>query len=220
MSLRPSVHLNSFRGHRLTSAPASEPVVAADVKEALVLSGSSDDDLITDFIAEARVFFEAKTSLALITQTWTLVLDEWPGYKEPWWDGVRQGAISLLDGEAKSVHLPRTPVQSVSSVTTYDGDSNSTSVTVADVFDVDTYQGRMSLQQGAVWPSATRPTNAIEIAYIAGYGANAADVPAPIGGAIRDMAAYKYEHRGCMMDEAFMKSGAMEAAGLYGELMI
>ena len=75
----------------------------------------------------------------------------------------------------------------------------------------------MTLQQGATWPVALRSSAAIEIDYTAGYGVDATTVPAPIKRAIRQMAAYMYEHRGdgCEPKDALTASGAWAILNRY-----
>lgn len=214
MSLRQAANLYQYRGHVQTAAPASEPVAAYELRQHLRETEDGLPNYEADqFIAEARELIEQSTGLALITQSWRLALDYWPGSgPEPWWDGVRDGSISDMMGGYGDVYLPRYPLQSITSVTVYDEDSNSTAVTVANVFDVDTYgkPGRMTLQRGASWPVALRSNNAIEIIYAAGYGDGGDDVPAPLRGAVLRVAAYLYAHRGdgCSADEALGAAGS------------
>lgn len=219
MSLRPARSVVYRRASVIETAPAAEPVTADELRTHL----RADSTLLGDteanaLIAEAREEFEAQTSLALITQSWRLSLDAWPNGEPDWWDGMRDGSVADLYKSAQSVELPVYPLASVTSVTTYDEDSNATAITVATSFDVDTYSrpGRISLQSGAVWPTALRPTNAIQIVYVAGYG-DAADVPAPIKRAVKAMAAYLYAHRGdgCSPTDAYVQSGAKAVADRY-----
>jgi len=215
MTLRAPVSLYQFRGSRIVTAPAAEPITVDELRTHLRV----DSDLLgateaASLIAEARQYIEDQTGLALITQSWRLTIDHWPRSREEWWDGVRQMSISELYGPQSyaSLYLPRYPLQSITSVTVYDEDSNSESVTVADVFDVDLYQmpGRLRLKSGATWPVALRPTNAIEIVYSAGYGASASTVPAPIRRAVKQLAAMLYTQRGdgCDIGEYYHSSGA------------
>lgn len=215
--------LYQHRGNVQTVAPATEPVTTTELKTYLAIDGTDFDTLLGDLIEEARQEIEDTTGIAMINQTWKLSLDNWPGYREPWWDGVRQGHINQLSGVPNEVRLPRYPLSSITSVTTYDEDSNSTSITVADVFDVDTQQrpGRIVLQSGQAWPVALRDTNAIEIVYVAGYGAAASSVPAPLRAAVRNLAAYLFEHRGeCTVSDAMEASGAGATASRYAVLNV
>ena len=215
MALRAPVRLYQDRGHVLTSAPSVEPVTADELREKLRETSSQlGDTEANELIATAREYAEKQTGLALITQSWRMAIDRWPSAREPWWDGVRDGSITELYGpqSASDLHFPRYPLQSVDNVTVYDEDTNSPAVTIANVFDVDTYSepGRMTLKRGATWPVALRANNAIEIVYTAGYGDAATDVPAPLKRAVKTTAAYMYANRGdgCGCDVAAIESGA------------
>lgn len=222
MALRKVIKLQKHRGHRLETAPSSllGPVTLAELKRHLRITGSDEDEYLSDLLEETTKEVEDLTGLAFLTQSWKLTLDQWPSEAEDWWDGVREGPRSMLYGEASHdvlVELPRYPLSSVTSVTVYDTDGTSTAITVNDIFDVDieSFRGRLVLKYGQTWPVALRPTNAIEIVYAAGYGA-AADVPAPLKRAIKSMASYMYEHRGdCSTEDAYSKSGAMSILRRY-----
>lgn len=222
MSLRVTYPRHQVGGHIRTVAPAVEPVSAAQLAARLEL-GSPDGEttaFFEDIIAEAREVCEEMSGRALITQTWNLTLDRWPGTRGEWWDGVREGAITDMDAGAPGwVTLPRYRLQSVESVTVYDDSDTSASVTVADTFIVDTQHepGRMILRRGAVWPVALRAGNAIEIVYKAGYGDTLDSVPAALRNAVAACAAYLYTHRGdeCAAEDAYRKSGAGRAFGRF-----
>lgn len=213
MSLRPSFNLYQDRGSRITTNPESEPVSLMEMKRYLRIDDNSDDIVLSDQIMEARRFIEDQIGLAFISQSWRLALDQWPAGGEAWWDGVREMSITELyrSNVLQSVTLPRWPLVSITSVTTYDEDSNATAITVANVFDIDTYRtpGRITLKRGQTWPVALRANNAIEIVYVAGY-ANAAAVPMTMKRAVRQLAAFMYNHRGddCDASQAFADSGA------------
>lgn len=204
--------LHQYRGNRIVTPPAVEPVTADELRSYLRQTSAGLPDTEADaLISEARQLIEDQTGVAMIDQTWLLALDRWPNAQEPWWDGVRQGHINMLDGANGDVHLPRYPLSSVSGVNVYDEDGDATAVTVADTFDIDTYQmpGRMTLKSGATWPVALRANNAIEITYIAGYGATASSVPAPLKRAVKQLAGYLDSHRGdgCDMGSVLADSG-------------
>ena len=213
MSLRPSISLYQDRGSRITTNPESEPVSLMEMKRYLRIDDNSDDIVLSDQIMEARRFIEDQIGLAFISQSWRMALDRWPAGGEAWWDGVREMSITELyrSNVLQSVTLPRWPLVSITSVTTYDEDSNATAITVANVFDVDVYRtpGRITLKRGQTWPVALRANNAIEIVYVAGY-ANAAAIPMTMKRAVRQLAAFMYNHRGddCDASQAFSDSGA------------
>lgn len=215
MSLRAPAAYNQYRGNRRLANPASEPVTAAEVKDQLRITGTDDDALIELYIQSARELCEELTGLALITQTWKLTLDHWPGGAEDWWDGVRTLPISELRASARhyDVVIPRYPLQSIQSITADD-----TAVTVADVFITDTQQmpGRLVIKRGATWPTVLDRANGIEISYTAGYGSDASSVPAALRLALMQMASYMYEHRGdCDTMDAYKASGANTAFERY-----
>lgn len=214
MALRPAPHLHQYRGNRLQTAPTVEPVTLSELKTHLRLTNEAEDSFLSELIGEARQEIEDLYGIAFNTQAWKLTLDHWPMAGEKWWDGMREGHIDEIYAGARhaAVTLPRYPLLSVDTVTVYDEDSNSSTVTIATTFDIDTSQlrGRMALQRGATWPIALRSVGAIEIDYSAGYGASASDVPAPLKRAVRQLAGYLYEHRGdgCEPGDAIRKSGA------------
>lgn len=215
MALRAPLRFSQYRGHEQRVAPTVEPITTAQLKEALVLDSDDSYSLLDLYITSAREQFEAVTGRALITQEWRMTIDRWPsGGREPWWDGVQQGAISELyaPGRATWVILPRYRLQSVDAITVFDDDGTSSTVTIADTFIVDTQQepGRLVLKNGATWPVALQRANAIQIDYTAGYGDTAATVPAAIRVALLQFAAFLYGHRGddCAGENAMRQSGA------------
>lgn len=226
MSLRAPVHLYQYEGSVIITEPSIEPVTLAELKEHLRISDDTEDDYLTELIVEARAEIEQASNLTLISQKWRLTIDQWPGGRADWWDGVKQAHINTLYGPNSSadLRLPRYPLISIDSVTVFDEDSNSAVVSVANTFDIDANQrpGRISLKVGATWPIALRANNAIQIDYYAGYGATADDVPAPLKRAIRSMAAYLYSHRGdgCDPVEAMHKSGAASVVNRYKTVRI
>lgn len=228
MALRQTRTLHDYRGNRLQTGPAVEPITLAELKTHLRLSGTDEDDYLTQLIVDVRQEAEDTTGLAFITQTWQLTIDRWPSLREQWWDGEREGHPDLIYGGNRqnyaSVYLPRYPLQTVDGVNVYGEDSTATAITVASTFDVDTQslKGRMTLQRGATWPIALRANNAIEIAYTAGYGDTEIAVPSPIKRALRQWAAYAYEHRGdgCSVEDAYTASGAKNILNRYREVAL
>ena len=227
MSLRQTLKLWQDRGNVITAQPAVEPVTADELR-AYLRTNATDlpDSEANDLIAESRQYIEDQCGIAMITQSWLMAVDRWPTQRAPWWDGVRQGHINAIHGasSASDVSLPRFPLQAVDGVNVYDEAGNATAVVVADTFDVDAIRtpGRMTLKSGAAWPVAQRSNNAIEISYTSGYGDAAADVPAPIKRAVKQMAAYLYQKRGdgCDVGQAFSESGAASMLSAYKVVQI
>src|SRR5262245_32806492 len=84
--------------------PATEPVTRTEAKAHLRVDFTTDDTYIDDLIATARHEAEKWARRALITQTLELRMPYWPN--------------------AYSLALPRSPVQSITSITYTDDQGN------------------------------------------------------------------------------------------------
>lgn len=226
MALTPVHRLTRHVGHRLETAAAADPITRDEIRTLLRDPPTAENDFIDLCLAEAVVMFEAATGIAAINQSWKLTLDHWPRGREAWWNGVVEAPISeIYTGRGPNyVSLPRYPLQSITSLTTYDESNSSTSVTVGDYFYVDSasFPGRMVLNNSDAWPTALRNRNAIEIIYVAGFGATASDVPVVIKRAMQSLAAYLWHNRGdgCSSAQALAGSGALNIAAEYVTLRI
>lgn len=182
----------------LVTAPATEPVTVAEAKAHARVETTADDSYIEALITAARELVERTTGRALITQTWRMTLDAWPGGEEAWWDGVREAPISVLDGAGGAfVEIRKAPFLAITTVQTLDEDDAATTWTSSDYY-VDKRHGfgRLIKRQGSVWPSIVgRDFGAIRIDFTAGYGLNASDVPVALRQAIKDIVAHWYEVR-------------------------
>ena len=78
----------------------------------------------------------------------------------------------------------------------YDPDDSPTIVN-SETYSVDVLSepARLVLSTGAVQLSPARLLNAFEVAFTAGYGDEASDVPAPIRHALKLLVAHWFEHR-------------------------
>lgn len=186
--------------NKRTVDPTVEPVTAEQLDAHLRGDGvlaSEEGDLLETLITAAREYVEEFTRRALITQTYTLIMDQWPTIGNDglgWWDGVRDGSISM--GQQGYVELPIGELQSVTSVTTYDDDNSATVFASSNYFlDTNATPGQLILNTGITWPVFTRTRNGIEIVYVAGYGDQATDVPGALRVAIKQLAAHWYENR-------------------------
>lgn len=152
---------------RLITGPAVEPVTLDRVKEHLRVDHSYDDLLISTYIQGARIFAEQFTARAFVTQTWELVLDEFP---------------------TNEILIPLPPLQSVTSIK-YDDSSGLEQTLATSEYDVDT-----ASEPGWVVPVSTGwPTgiwdgiNVVRIQFVAGYNPSndsppdlAANIPASL----------------------------------------
>jgi len=159
-----------------TSPPALMPVTLADAKAHLRVDASDEDTLITSLIETATSHIEREYGLALITQGLTIVRDDWP---DNW-----------------LVELPVSPLQSVTSVVTYEADGGSFAFDSGHWFaDMATRPPRLVLHGTAPWPQPGRRANGIEIAVTAGYGDEPDEVPTPIRQGILLLVAHWFEQR-------------------------
>ena len=185
----------------LVTAPTIEPVTLTEAKDYMRVTSTDDDSLITSLIVVARTGAESFTRRAFITQTWNMLMDNWPASKNNiWWDGVRQLPVSALSGKPR-IEVPKAPLISVTHIKTYDDADAATTFASSNYF-VSPYsgefaaKGRIALRDGSSWPTFTRGPDGIEIQFIAGYGATAADVPSQIKQALLLEVNELYENRG------------------------
>lgn len=171
------------RKYQITSQPATEPVTLSEAREHLRNEGlTADDDYITALITVARKWVENYTSRALITQTW-----------KQSWDYVPENAC---------FELAINPLVSISAFTYYDENGSQQNYTT---YQTDTQSDVVKLVPNV---STTFPSielgrvNAIEVTFVAGYGAASA-VPDDIKHAIKILIAYFYDDNrsGVAMDK-------------------
>lgn len=190
-----------------TTDPATEAVDLQQVKIWLRVADSdaADDPIIAGLLRVAIGKCEEYTHRALITQTWTAYLDAWPraASDDNYWEGVRQGPETILLNPARGLELRHSPVQSVTSITTYDDSDTATTYSTASYFvDTDSEPGRIVLRTSASAPLPTRTANGVRVIYVAGYGDDPADVPEGLRQSIMAYVAHLYEHRGDGEDDA------------------
>lgn len=161
---------------QLVTAPAEEPVSLSEAKSHLRVDISDDDTLIGGLIASSREIVEQITRRALVTQTWKVVLDQFPAGQE--------------------LALPLPPLLSVTSIIYTDKDGTENTFASSNyVVDTGSEPGRIVLQHGCAWPSVTLyPVAAVSVQYVAGYGA-ASDVPETIKHAMKLLIGDFYENR-------------------------
>jgi len=158
---------------QLVAPPLAEPITLADAKAYLKIDTSDEDALISTLVTAARARAEWHTGRAFVAQSWILWLDCW----------------------REVVEIPLPPLVAVTSVTAYASDGTPSVLSASDYFvDAASQPGRVAL--ACVPPADLRRRNALAIAFDAGYGAAASDVPAPIGQAILAIVADLHLHRG------------------------
>jgi len=183
-------------GFKVTTEPTAEPLSLQEVKEYLRLEDASDERVVQPMITAVRQFAEEHLGRSLMQQTITLYLDTAIDTENPLWEGMRTAPD--LNYYKNYIVLPKSPVQSVTSVKTYN-DSDTATTMAASKYYVDTSRepARIVLRTGESFPTALRVANAIEVIYVVGY-ASAYAIPEPIRLGMFQHIAHMYEHRGDM----------------------
>lgn len=168
---------------KLITAAIIEPVTLAEAKLHLRVDHDDEDTLITNLIKVARELVEDATWRTLLTTTWELRLDNWPGMP---------------------LQMPKAPLQSIVSIKYMDEDGLETTV-ASTVYDADTYSepGRLFFKKDQVWPSVNLyERGGVRIQFKAGWLA-AANVPYKIKAAMQLLIGHLYENR----EEVIISSG-------------
>ncbi len=156
-----------------TVDPVAEPVTLAEAKAHLRIDHGDDDDLLAGLVRAARQEVERSTGMALLAQSWRLVLDDWP----------QNGCVLVR------IH----PLREVQSITAFGSEGEGS------VIDPDTYQVDAVSRPARIHFTAPvaplRAMNGLEIDFTAGFGEAGTDVPDPLKRAILLLVAHWYEFR-------------------------
>ena len=170
----------------LVTPPSVEPISVAELKLQVKTSSSAEDTLLAIYIAAARQAAEGELGRALIDQTWRLKLDQF-------------GGVDAQGCAITEIRIPKPSVRSITSVTYIDADGVEQTL-AADQYVLDSLvsPGWLYPADGVEWPETDDALNAVTITFVAGYGATAASVPAPIRAWILLTAAFLYGNREAM----------------------
>jgi uncharacterized phiE125 gp8 family phage protein len=163
----------------LTTAPESPVVTLGEAKKQLrVVDGfTDDDDYIEGLVSAATNYLDGREGIlgrAVVTQTWTGTID---------WRFPDQ------------IEVPLPPLQSVSSVKYIDtaGDQQTLASTEYQVIS-NKEPGLIVPAFGKCWPSVRNQRQAVEVVFVAGYGAPEA-VPERIKQAVLFLVSHWYISR-------------------------
>jgi len=161
-----------------TVAPTVEPILLADARAWLAFqSGVTEDDpVLESVITKVRSYIERRTNLKMITQTWTASLD--------------------YDQVTDEIYLPLIPLQSISSIVTYDDDGDTTTVDSSNYVVRPGQHPRLVLSPSGSWPGDMRQYDAMLITCVCGYGDAGSDVPADLVSVIEGTVLHQYSTKG------------------------
>jgi uncharacterized phiE125 gp8 family phage protein len=167
-------------GLTLVTAPAAEHVTLVEAKSHLRVEVDTDDGLIAAYVLAARQAVEDFTRRKLYTQTWDYTIDSnWPT--------VRVGGV-----DRPRIVLPLPPLQSVSSITYYDGNGALQTLATSQYrVDATGLEGRIEPAYNVTWPTVRDQMSTITVRMVVGY----TTLPEPIRHAILLTVGNLYKHR-------------------------
>lgn len=171
--------------------PAQPPMEVDYARRHIKSLGISDDVLIAHWIQAAASYFEEQTGRPIITRTYELWLNGFPGC-------------------SGRIELPNPPLQSVESIV-YRDDAGADATFDDDNYRVSTpagpyaRRGWIELANGSEWPStastSTTSLTAVKVQYVAGYGDAPSDVPALITGILCFLVGHFDQYRSAAVDQ-------------------
>lgn len=156
---------------RLVTPPTVEPVSIADIKADFRVDAADDDARLDRHISEAREWVEKRIQTKLLTQTWELILDEFP---------------------CDEITLPFGPVQSITSIK-YDDSEGDEQTFDPTRYRVDIYSNAPRIFAVDAWPTTAAYANALRVRFVAGF-VSVDLVPWPVKVAIRLKVQEFYDH--------------------------
>lgn len=154
---------------KLKTGPNAEPVTLADMKAVMVGHDATDtlrDSVVELRITAARRMAEEFTRKAILSQTWELYADRFGPYFDLKMNLQEVVSVKYLDADGIQQTL------------------------ATDQYIVDPVHGCIYPAHNVSWPTVRRQYNAVIIEHIAGYGANASDVPQNVLEAIKFLVAH------------------------------
>jgi uncharacterized phiE125 gp8 family phage protein len=167
----------------ISSPPAIDLLSLDEAKAHLNITWDDDDDLLGDLIRAATEQTESHLSRSLLTQTVKLRLNRWPS--------------------CGKIYLPRSPVQSVSSISYKEAVAGADTTLSSSLYTVvgarTTPDAKAPLAYiqpayGQSWPSLYSVPENVTVTYVAGW-LSAEDVPVRIKQAAKIMLSDLYENR-------------------------
>lgn len=160
---------------RVTSPPTAEPLSLAEARDHCHVDAFDHDGMLSGYILAARQHVEQTCGIALCTQTLILTMDDFPARGE--------------------IVLPRWPVQSIVAFRYIDAAGVlQTWATSEWQSDLHGHEPRIAPRSGKSWPTLGEAFAAVQIEFVAGFGAPH-DIPPAIMQALRLLVGHWYESR-------------------------
>lgn len=169
--------MSNLRTNLSDNGAATTVVSVSEAKTHCRVYHTQDDAYLTSLVLAATDAIERETRRAFINRTFQYQLEAFPSSGE--------------------IILPRSPLQSVTSVTYTDTAGASQTLSASDyvAYSVNGI-GRVQLKSTASWPS-TQGTGGMDVTvtFVAGYAASAANVPQLLKQAVMLQTAHLYDNR-------------------------
>lgn len=185
------------------TAPAGGILSMPELEAHLRIDPGIEDAVLETVIAAVTAYLDGPEGLlgrALLTQTWQLTLDRFPGlnrrWDEPW--GVRATGSLVHDSRTRPIEIPLPPLQSIESIAYTDSTGlPQTLVPPAYVVQGIGGRGRARILPAfqTEWPEVQDFPGSVVITFVAGYGATTDNLPDPIRHAARMIAASWFAQR-------------------------
>lgn len=190
----------------ICSTPATvDPLTVAEMKAHSRIDTDAEDNYISALISAATQDTQAVQWRQFVNATYTLTLSGFPS--------------------CSYIELPRPPLSSITSLKYLDANGTQQTWDVANYrMDKSCEPGRLCLAYGASWPSIRAQSNAVEIVFVAGFGADGSAVPEIHRHSIRFKAAHWYENRepvisGTIVAEVPMAAKRLDLIGQFRGLI-
>lgn len=187
--------------YKLIVGAATLPITLDEAKLYLRVTTTSEDALITSFIEAATTAFENYSGRDLINKTYKAFLDSFPAVYMPTGPSYSSFDYHISPGgivfNGDKIQLPKSRVSSITMIQYFSGGSLITWDATNYILLEDVDLGEISLDTDKSYPTdADRRRQAIEITFVAGFGASADDIPADIKQGLLAYVAFMYENRG------------------------
>lgn len=158
----------------------------------------ADADLARLYLEAATELVEDYTGRALISKEYRLDLPLWPSY--PYTDGIR----SLSRPRTLQLELRRSPLTTVESIKYYPEDGGALATLSADSYRVRTgfthSPGLVEFDEDIEFPTIANRSDAVQVAFTAGYGDSEYEVPASLRSAVLLLARHFFDNRSALGD--------------------